>query len=103
MLFAAVDLGSNSFRMEIRRLADGRLVTQDYWKETIRLAAGFDAEGNITPEMQETALATLRRFSGYLEGIDPDNVRAIATQAMRVARNAADFLPRAREALGHPI
>ena len=45
MLLGAVDLGSNSFRVEIGRVDGDRIVTQSYWKETIRMAAGFDKIG----------------------------------------------------------
>ena len=62
MLLGAVDLGSNSFRVEIGRVDGDRIVTQSYWKETIRMAAGFDKNGALTPEMQEKALAALSRF-----------------------------------------
>ena len=59
MLLGAVDLGSNSFRVEIGRVEGDRIVTQSYWKETVRLAGGFDEQGALTPEIQARALATL--------------------------------------------
>ena len=62
MLLGAVDLGSNSFRIEIGRVEDGRILTEGYWKETVRLSAGLDADGNFTKEVQERALTALRRF-----------------------------------------
>lgn len=103
LLLGAVDLGSNSFRVEIGRLVDGRIVTESYWKETIRLAAGFDDNGNLTEEAQERALAALSRFKEKLAGVDPKYIRAVGTQALRVAKNSAEFLPRAEAALGYPI
>ena len=103
VLLGAVDLGSNSFRVEIGRVEDYRITTESYWKETVRLAGGIDANDAFTPEIQERALATLRRFREKLENIPPQNIRAVGTQALRTATNAADFLPRAEEALGHPI
>lgn len=69
MLLGAVDLGSNSFRVEIGRVDGDRIVTQSYWKETIRMAAGFDKNGALTPEMQEKALAALSRFHEKLAGL----------------------------------
>ena len=103
ILLGAVDLGSNSFRGEIGRVEDYRITTESYWKETVRLAGGIDENGAFTPEIQESALAALRRFREKLDGIDPQSIRAVGTQALRVATNSADFLPRAEEALGHPI
>lgn len=102
-LLAAVDLGSNSFRIEIARLVDGRLLTESYWKETVRLAAGFDDAGNLTEAAQARALTALARFKEKLTGIPPKFIRAVGTQALRVAKNSAEFLPKAEAALGHPI
>lgn len=53
MKLAAIDLGSNSFRLEIARVEGERIITEGSWKETIRLAAGIDKDGNLTPEAQD--------------------------------------------------
>lgn len=103
MLLAAVDLGSNSFRVEIGRVVDNRIVTQNYWKETIRLAAGFDETGALTDEVQERAFACLARFKERIGGLPASRVRAVGTQAFREATNADEFLRRAQEALGYRI
>ena len=42
MKLAAIDLGSNSFRLEIARVEGERIITEGSWKETIRMAAGID-------------------------------------------------------------
>ena len=55
MLLGAVDLGSNSFRVEIGRLEGDSIHTQNYLKETVRLAGGFDDKGALTPEIQALA------------------------------------------------
>ena len=102
-LLAAVDLGSNSFRVEIGRVDGNRIVSQSYWKETIRLAGGFDEHGALTPEAQARALGALSRFHERLEGIPRSRIRAVGTQALRAAKNAAEFLPKAVAALGVPI
>jgi exopolyphosphatase / guanosine-5'-triphosphate,3'-diphosphate pyrophosphatase len=100
---AAVDMGSNSFRLEIGQLPYGRYKRIDYLKETVRLGAGLDAAGNLTEEAQQRGLACLRRFSARLAGFAPGQVRAVATQTLREARNRNAFLLRAQEALGFPI
>ena len=102
-LLGAVDLGSNSFRVEIGRVDGNRIVSQSYWKETIRLAGGFDEHGALTPEAQTRALGALSRFHERLEGIPKSRIRAVGTQALRAATNAAEFLPKAEAALGVPI
>ena len=103
---AAVDIGSNSFRLEIGQLPQsppGRYRRIDYLKETVRLGAGLDASGMLTEEAAQRGLACLRRFSARLAGFAPGQVRAVATQTLREARNRNAFLLRAQEALGFPI
>ncbi|MEY2897250.1 MAG: hypothetical protein RL669_1519 [Pseudomonadota bacterium] len=103
MLLAAVDLGSNSFRLEIGRVEGSHILTQGYWKETVRLAAGLDEEQRLTRKAMDTALDTLARMNERLRGLPASQVRAVGTQTLRVAGNAADFLRRAEKVLGYPI
>jgi exopolyphosphatase / guanosine-5'-triphosphate,3'-diphosphate pyrophosphatase len=103
---AAVDMGSNSFRLEIGQVPTGpagRYKRSDYHKETVRLGAGLDANGMLSEEAAQRGLACLRRFSARLGGFAPSQVRAVATQTLREARNRNAFLLRAQEALGYPI
>ncbi|MBK6470232.1 MAG: Ppx/GppA family phosphatase [Betaproteobacteria bacterium] len=100
---AAIDLGSNSFRLEIGQLTQARYRRLDYFKETVRLGAGLDANGMLTEDAVQRGLACLRRFSARLAGFHPGQVRAVATQTLREARNRNAFLLRAQEALGFPI
>jgi exopolyphosphatase/guanosine-5'-triphosphate,3'-diphosphate pyrophosphatase len=96
-------MGSNSFRLEIGRVEGNQIYRLDTVRETLRLGAGIDERGNLTPAAQRETLACLARFGERLRGFDPANVRAVATNTFRVARNAAQFLPRAQAALGFPI
>lgn len=100
---AGVDLGSNSFRLEIGALPQGRYRRIDYLKETVRLGAGLDANGMLNEEAAQRGLACLRRFAARLAGFAPGQVRAVATQTLREAKNRNVFLLRAQEALGFPI
>lgn len=100
---AAIDMGSNSFRLEVAQLQHGRYRRVDYLKETVRLGAGLDANGMLTEEAVQRGLACLRRFAARLKGFAPGQVRAVATQTLREARNRNAFLLRAQEALGYPI
>lgn len=100
---AAIDIGSNSFRLEIAQLDGGRYRRLDYLKETVRLGAGLDAEGRLSEEAAARGLACLARFAERLQRFDTRRVRAVATQTLREASNRDDFLRRARSVLGHPI
>ena len=100
---AAVDIGSNSFRLEIGHLHGGGYRRIEYLKETVRLGAGLDGRGLLTEQASERGLACLRRFEQRLQGLAPAQVRAVATQTLREANNRDAFLLRAQAALGKPI
>ena len=100
---AVVDLGSNSFRLEIGRVEGDQLYRLDTWRETLRFGAGLDAQGRIKSSAMKAALACLARFRERLAGLHPSAVRAVATNTFRVAKNAREFLPQAERALGFPI
>ncbi len=102
-LLAAVDLGSNSFRLEIGRLDHGHIHRVEYRKETVRQGAGLDDAHNLTPEAMQRGWDCLARFAERLAGFAPGRVRAVATQTLREARNREDFLRRGSEILGFPI
>ncbi len=100
---AAVDLGSNSFRLEIGRLEHGQINRTEYLKETVRQGNGLDADRNLTPEAMQRGWDCLARFGERLAGFKKSQVRAVATQTLREARNRDVFLERAHRVLGFPI
>jgi exopolyphosphatase/guanosine-5'-triphosphate,3'-diphosphate pyrophosphatase len=100
---AAIDMGSNSFRLEIGQMLHGHYRRVVYLKETVRLGAGLDGHGLLTSEASERGLACLQRFAVRLQGLEPIQVRAVATQTLREARNRDAFLVHAQAALGQPI
>jgi exopolyphosphatase/guanosine-5'-triphosphate,3'-diphosphate pyrophosphatase len=100
---AVVDLGSNSFRLEIGRVEGDQIYRQDTWRETLRFGAGLDGDGRITPTAMKAALDCLARFRERLSGLHPSAVRAVGTNTFRVAKNAREFLRLAERALGFPI
>jgi exopolyphosphatase/guanosine-5'-triphosphate,3'-diphosphate pyrophosphatase len=102
-MYAAVDLGSNSFRLHIGKHDGEAIRVLKSVREPIRLAAGLDEKGNLTPAAMQNALACLKNFRAVLAAYRLDAVRVVATSAMRVARNSAAFLPEAELAIGYPI
>ena len=100
---AAVDLGSNSFRLQVGRVVDDQIYTLDSMKEPVRLASGLTSDKRLDEPAQQRALEALRRFGERLRGLDAGAVRVVATNTLRVAKNAVEFLPLAEEALGFPI
>lgn len=102
-LIAAVDLGSNSFRLQVGRVAGNQVYFLDSLKESVRLAAGLDEHRILSEEAQVRALDALSRFSERLQGFHPARVRVVATDTFRVAKNIDVFLRKAEAALGFPV
>ncbi|MFO1206066.1 MAG: exopolyphosphatase [Burkholderiales bacterium] len=100
---AAVDLGSNSFRLQVAKVIEDRIYPLDALSEKVRLAAGLTPEKYLDDASQERALDCLRRFGERIRGLDRHAVRAVGTNSLRVAKNAAQFVRRAELALGFPI
>ena len=100
---AAVDLGSNSYRLEIGRYDHGQINRTEYLKETVRQGNGLDADRNLTPDAMQRGWDCLARFGERLAGFKKVAVRAVATQTLREARNRDEFLERAHQVLGFPI
>lgn len=102
-ILAAIDLGSNSFRLQFARVEHGQLALIDGLREPVRLASGLDADGNLGTAARDRALACLNRFRELLHQMAPSAVRVVATNTLRIASNSAEFLPQAEAALGLPI
>ena len=103
LMYAAVDLGSNSFRLHVGRHDGDTIRVLKSVREPIRLAAGLDAKGCLTEAAMQSALACLANFRAVLSTYKLDAVRVVATSTLRVARNAQAFLPVAEQAIGYPI
>ena len=100
---AAVDLGSNSFHLEIGRVVDGQIYPLDAVREVVRLGAGLGHDKRIDRATQAKALESLAKLGERLRGFPRQAVRAVGTNALRVAKNAPAFLREARQVLGFPI
>ncbi|ACS84018.1 guanosine-5'-triphosphate,3'-diphosphate diphosphatase [Musicola paradisiaca] len=102
-LYAAIDLGSNSFHMLVVREVAGSVQTLARIKRKVRLAAGLDASNHLSQEAMQRGWQCLALFSERLQDIPPEQVRVVATATLRLATNADEFLERAQKILGLPI
>src|SRR5438270_12070879 len=100
---AAVDLGSNSFHLEIGRVVDRQIYPLDAVREVVRLGGGLTADKRIDRATQAAALEALAKFAERLRGFPRQGVRAVGTNALRIAKNSPQFLREARSVLGFPI
>lgn len=102
-LLGAIDLGSNSFRLELAKVEHGQIERVDYLKETVRQGAGLDANRMLSQESMQKGWECLQRFAERLKGIAPQHLRAVATQTLREARNRDEFIAQGAQILGCPI
>jgi exopolyphosphatase / guanosine-5'-triphosphate,3'-diphosphate pyrophosphatase len=102
-MLAAVDLGSNSFRMVIARLVGDDLRIVDRLREGVRLAGYLDSKQHLTDEGKLRALSCLRKFGQRVRDFPQGTVRAVGTNTLRKARNTQKLLRQAERILGHPI
>jgi exopolyphosphatase/guanosine-5'-triphosphate,3'-diphosphate pyrophosphatase len=102
-MFAAVDLGSNSFRLHIGKHDGDAIRVVKSARDQIRLAADLDANRNLSAAGMARALDSLRNLAKILADYPVEAVRVVATAVFRDAANSAEFLPQAAAAIGHPI
>ncbi|MDY0745128.1 Ppx/GppA family phosphatase [Paucibacter sp. R3-3] len=100
---AAIDLGSNSFRLEVGQVLPDGYRKLHCRKEMVSLGAGLDAGGRLSGEAIERGLRCVRKFAADLAVLSPDRVRVVATQTLREARNRDEFLRHAEALLGLPV
>lgn len=101
-LLAAIDLGSNSFHLIIARIEHGEMRPVEVLAEKVQLGAGLK-QGRLSEDAIARGLDCLSRFAQLLESVEPERVRAVGTNALRMAKNRKDFTRPARKILGTPI
>ncbi|QOV64250.1 guanosine-5'-triphosphate,3'-diphosphate diphosphatase [Kosakonia pseudosacchari] len=102
-LYAAIDLGSNSFHMLVVREVAGSIQTLSRIKRKVRLAAGLSPDNRLSQEAMERGWQCLRLFSERLQDIPQEQIRVVATATLRLAVNAQEFIDKAQEILGCPV
>lgn len=102
-LYAAIDLGSNSFHMLVVREVAGSIQTLTRIKRKVRLAAGLNSDNVLSAEAMERGWQCLRLFAERLQDIPQPQIRVVATATLRIAVNADEFIAKAQEILGCPV
>lgn len=101
--FAAVDIGSNSVRLKIARLAGRKLRPIHEDREVTRLGESVFQSGFLSPEAMSSTIKVLRRFHRSTQNFATDSVRVVATSALRDARNSRAFLEWVRSSTGWKV
>jgi len=101
MRIAAIDVGSNSIHMVVAQLeADGRFQVLDRAKEMVRLARRTLASGALSADAMNAGIRTLSVFRTLAERQGVERFKAVATSAVREAKNGGDFIQRVKDEVG---
>ncbi|PCD00106.1 exopolyphosphatase [Halopseudomonas pelagia] len=102
-LVAAIDLGSNSFHMVLAKVDHGEIRILERLGEKVQLAAGLNDQGELSEEAMQRGIDCLRRFAQLTNGLPDGAVRIVGTNALREARNRAQFMRQVRQIIGHRV
>lgn len=101
---AALDIGTNSIRLEVVRVNDDHTIsTLTQQKETVRLGEQEFSQRNqsaLTAAAIERGALVCARFADVARGFQADEILALATSAVREAENRQEFIDRVREKSG---
>lgn len=100
--FAAIDCGTNSVRLLVAEVDDGRVRTIERGLQITRLGQGVDATGRFHPDALARTLAAFSGFAARLEALGVGPRRVVATSAARDAANSAEFFDGVLARIGAP-
>jgi exopolyphosphatase/guanosine-5'-triphosphate,3'-diphosphate pyrophosphatase len=98
-LIAAIDVGTNSFHMVVARAVPTGFEVVTREKETVRLGTGSGDMSRLADERMDRGVACLARMADVAASHGAE-VRAVATSAVREARNRGEFVKRVRREAG---
>jgi len=88
-----IDLGSNSARLVIADMfTDGHYMVVDELKESVRLGQDMDRDGFLKPQRVAETIKTLKMFKRLCDASGVERIVAVATAAVRRAKNQRSFL-----------
>ncbi len=97
---AAIDIGSNAIRLAIAHLTNTGLHISYRSREPVRLGSSVFSTGEISPAIAEDLASALTKFKNQLENHNVKVFRAIATSAMREAKNSQDIVKNLKKRTG---
>ncbi len=100
MRCAVVDIGTNSTRLLIADVSDGRISELDRRSIVTRLGQGVDATGKLAPEAEQRVFDALTGYAEAIEAHECDTRSAVMTSAVRDAANGPAFAAAVRERYG---
>ncbi|HEX3360478.1 MAG TPA: Ppx/GppA family phosphatase [Solirubrobacterales bacterium] len=94
---AVIDIGSNSTRLLVADVLDGRVTPIERRSTVTRLGRGVDLSGRLAAEAIEAACAAVDPYVATLQELGAEAVDAVATSAVRDAENGSAFIAELRE------
>ena len=99
-----IDLGSNTARLVIVDLfAEGRFMVTDQLKESVRLGQDMDRDGFLKPQRVAETIRALKMFKRLCDASGVNRIIAVATAAVRRAKNQRSFLDEIQATCGIKI
>src|SRR5438876_5740324 len=97
---AAIDIGSNTIHIVVAHCRPDTLDIIAEETAMVRIGESVNATGEISPQKQEEALTILQRYQEVARQHKAEEVLAVATEAIRKARNSAEFLKQVQQKIG---
>src|SRR4249919_124584 len=94
---AVLDVGSNSTRLLIADVLDGRVAEVERQSRVTRLGRGVDLAGQLSAEAIEAACAAIADYMAICPDLGAERIESIATSAVRDASNGDAFVAELRE------
>ncbi|MBO7208154.1 MAG: hypothetical protein J6V58_00280 [Clostridia bacterium] len=91
MRVAVIDLGSNAVRMSIADVKDGKIEILKRYRENVRLSENLNCDMMLKPAPVARTLDALRLFKNYADSFNTEKIVAVATAAMRMAKNKEEI------------
>ena len=97
---AGIDCGTNSIRLLVADVVDGRLVDVVRRMEIVRLGEGVDRTGRFGDAALARTFAALDDYAAQIQSLQAESVRMVATSATRDAANRDVFIAGVRDRIG---
>ncbi len=99
-IHAVIDMGTNSLKMHVAKVCDGRTEVLGDFTEVTRLGEGLHETGKLSAEAMERNVEAIASFKAKAEELGAETVVAVGTMALRSASNTGVFTDAVRERCG---
>jgi exopolyphosphatase/guanosine-5'-triphosphate,3'-diphosphate pyrophosphatase len=99
----ALDLGTQTFRLCLGKIFNGKVYFLLKQRENVRLGEGLINHGKIGEEAFARGIEALKKLKKRMDEFEVEKYRAIGTAVFRKAKNAEEFLKKAQEECGIKI